>query len=52
MKALPSNRFKSVFQIMVSVVQAAEHQRMKKGLKPSHLNLQDKLLMTLEYLRE
>jgi len=51
-KALPSSRLKSVFQIMASVVHADEHQRMKKGLKPSHLNLQDKLLMTLEYLRE
>jgi hypothetical protein len=58
-KALPSDRFrrltgvsKSVFQIMVSVVQAAEHQRMKKGGKPSHLKPEDKLLMTLEYLRE
>jgi hypothetical protein len=58
-KALPSDRFrrltgvsKSVFQIMVSVIQVAEHQRMKKGGKPSYLKPEDKLLMTLEYLRE
>jgi hypothetical protein len=58
-KALPSDRFrrltgvsKSVFQIMVSVIQVAEYQRMKKGGKPSYLKPEDKLLMTLEYLRE
>lgn len=58
-KELPSNRFrrltgvsKSVFQIMVGVIQAMEHKRMKKGGKPSHLKTEDKLLMTLEYLRE
>jgi hypothetical protein len=58
-KALPSDRIrrltgvsKSVFQIMVSVIQVAEHQRMKKGGKPSYLKPEDKLLMTLEYLRE
>ena len=58
-KELPSDRFrrltgvsKSVFQIMVSVMQAAEHKRMEKGGKPSHLKTEDKLLMTLEYLRE
>jgi hypothetical protein len=58
-KDLPSNRFrrltgvsKSVFQIMANVIKEAEHQRMKKGGKPSYLNSEDKLLMTLEYLRE
>jgi Helix-turn-helix of DDE superfamily endonuclease len=58
-KGLPSDRFrrltgvsKSVFQIMVGVIQAMEHERMKKGGKPSHLKTEDKLLMTLEYLRE
>jgi Helix-turn-helix of DDE superfamily endonuclease len=58
-KELPSNKFrrltgvsKFVFQIMVSVIQAAEHKRLEKGGKPSHLKPEDKLLMTLEYLRE
>lgn len=58
-KGLSSDRFrrltgvsKSVFQIMVGVIQAVEHERMKKGGKPSYLKTEDKLLMTLEYLRE
>jgi len=58
-KNLPSNSFrrltgvsKSIFQTMVIVVKSAEHQRMEKGGKPSHLNAENKLLMTLEYLRE
>jgi Helix-turn-helix of DDE superfamily endonuclease len=57
--SLPSNRFrrltgvsKSVFQTMLTVIRAAEQKRMEKGGKPSYLNTEDKLLMTLEYLRE
>jgi len=58
-KDLPSKGFrrltgvsKSVFQTMVTVVKAAEQKRMEKGGKPSYLNAENKLLMTLEYLRE
>ena len=58
-KKLPSSGFrrltgvsKSVFQTMLTVVKAAEKKRMEKGGKPPHLGTEDKLLMTLEYLRE
>lgn len=58
-KELPSGRFrrltgvsKSVFHLMVGVVRAAEHKRMEKGGRSSYLKTEDKLLMTLEYLRE
>ncbi len=58
-KDLQSNQFKrltgvskTVFQTMVTIIRAAECTRMKKGGKPSHLGTEDKLLMTLEYLRE
>lgn len=58
-KSLQSNGFKRLtgvsklsFLTMLAVVKAAEQKRMEKGGKPSHLNVEDKLLMTLEYLRE
>lgn len=58
-KSLQSNGFKrltgvskSSFLTMLAVVKTAEQKRMEKGGKPSHLNVEDKLLMTLEYLRE
>ncbi|MGE5196025.1 MAG: helix-turn-helix domain-containing protein, partial [Anaerolineae bacterium] len=37
---------------MVAVVKAAEHAHRQRGGKPPHLSTEDKLLMTLEYLRE
>ena len=43
---------KASFEKMVSVVKEAENHRMAKGGKPPHLTVEDKLLMTLEYLRE
>jgi hypothetical protein len=43
---------KTSFEKMVSIVKEAENHRMAKGGKPSHLTVEDKLLMTLEYLRE
>lgn len=43
---------KSVFQLMIAVVKAAERVCMKHGGRPSRLKIEDKLLMTLEYLRE
>lgn len=59
LKTLKSNAFKrltgvskSTFQTMLTVVKAAERKRMEKGGKPSHLHVEDKLLMSLEYLRE
>jgi len=58
-KSLQPNGFKrltgvskSSFQTMLAVVKAADQKRMRKGGKASHLNVEDKLLMTLEYLRE
>jgi len=58
-KDLPSNRFrrltgmsKLVFQIMVNAIQTAEHKHKGRIGKPSRLKTEDKLLMTLEYLRE
>ena len=53
-KDLPSNRFrrltgvsKLVFQLMVNVIQIAEHKHKGKMGKPSRLKIEDKLLMTL-----
>jgi hypothetical protein len=43
---------KSTYQTMLSVVRAAEEKRMEKGGKPPRLSVENKLLMTLEYLRE
>ena len=43
---------KSVFQTMVSVVKAAERERMQQGGKPPRLSTEDRVLMALEYLRE
>jgi Helix-turn-helix of DDE superfamily endonuclease len=58
-KDLSANEFrrltgvsKFVFQTMVTVIKNTEHKRMQKGGKPFHLNTEDRLLMTLEYLRE
>ena len=43
---------KFVFQEMVSIVKKAENERKSRGGKPSSLEVEDKVLMTLEYLRE
>jgi len=58
-KDLSANEFrrltgvsKFAFQKMMTVIQKAEHKRMRKGGKPFHLNIENRLLMTLEYLRE
>jgi len=40
------------FQEMILILQDAEAKRMSKGGKPNRLKLEDRLLMTLEYLRE
>lgn len=43
---------KVVFLEMVTIIKKAENKRKVKGGKPSHLGAEDKVLMTLEYLRE
>lgn len=43
---------KSTFIEMISVVEEAENKKTSRRGKPSHLSIGDKLLMTLEYLRE
>ena len=41
-----------IFQEMVLLLKKAEATRKARGGKPNHLKIQDRLLMTLEYLRE
>ena len=43
---------KDTFTAMSSIVREAENKRMSRGGKPPHLGIEDRLLMTLEYLRE
>jgi Helix-turn-helix of DDE superfamily endonuclease len=43
---------KTTFTEMIGVVKEAENKRTSRRGKPSHLSTEDKLLMTLEYLRE
>jgi len=43
---------KDTFTVMSSIVREAENKRMSRGGKPPHLGVEDRLLMTLEYLRE
>ncbi len=43
---------KGTFVEMVSIIKKAEDIKMSRGGKPSHLAIEDRLLMTLEYLRE
>ena len=43
---------KDTFVEMVSIVKEAENKKMSQGGKPSHLSIEDRLLMALEYLRE
>ena len=58
-KDLSANEFKRLtgvskfaFQTMLTVIIKAGHQRMQKAGKPFQLNTEDRLLLTLEYLRE
>ena len=37
---------------MITVVKEAENKRISRRGKPPHLSIEDRLLMTLEYLRE
>ena len=43
---------KDTFAKMISVVRKAASSRMSRGGKPAHLSIEDRLLMSLEYLRE
>jgi Helix-turn-helix of DDE superfamily endonuclease len=43
---------KNTFEEMVAIIKEAEHKRMSRGGKPPHLGIEDRVLMTLEYLRE
>ncbi len=43
---------KVTFAGMVAVVKEAENKRTSRRGKPPHLSIEDRLLMTLEYLRE
>jgi len=43
---------KATFREMVSVIKETENKRPSRRGKPSHLLIEDRVLMTLEYLRE
>jgi hypothetical protein len=43
---------KTTFMEMILIITEAENKRMSRGGKPPHLGVEDRLLMTLEYLRE
>lgn len=43
---------KHTFLKMVAIVKQAENNKKSRGGKPSHLCVEDRVLMTLEYLRE
>ena len=43
---------KATFREMVSVIKEIENNRFSRRGKPSHLSIEDRVLMTLEYLRE
>jgi hypothetical protein len=43
---------KTTFIEMISVVMEVENKRTSRRGRPSHLSIEDRLLMTLEYLRE
>ncbi len=43
---------KTTFLAMIAVVKEAENKRTSRRGKPPHLSIEDRLLMTLEYLRE
>ena len=43
---------KTTFIEMIAVIKEAENKRTSRRGKPPHLSIEDRLLMTLEYLRE
>jgi len=43
---------RTTFDVMVTIVNRAEEQLKAQGSKPNKLSVEDRLLMTLEYLRE
>jgi hypothetical protein len=43
---------KTTFTEMITIVKETENKRTSKRGKPPHLSIEDRLLMTLEYLRE
>lgn len=43
---------KTTFTEMIAIVKETENKRTSRRGKPSHLSIEDRLLMTLEYLRE
>src|SRR6516165_9990034 len=43
---------KSAFLKMIAIVKEAENTRVSRRGKPAHLTIEDRILMTLEYLRE
>jgi hypothetical protein len=49
---LPSGVRKTIFHEMLEIARIADAKQMVKGGRPSHLRIEDKLLMSLEYLRE
>ena len=43
---------KTTFDLMINILNQAERKRKAQGGKPNKLSMEDRLLMTLEYLRE
>ena len=43
---------RKTFEIMVNILEKAEGEKKAKGGRPNKLSITDRLLMTLEYLRE
>lgn len=43
---------RGTFDVMISILTQAEIKRKEQGGKPNKLSIEDRLLMTLEYLRE
>ena len=43
---------RTTFDVMVTIINRAEEQLKAQGGKPNKLSVEDRLLMTLEYLRE
>ena len=43
---------KATFEEMVSVIKEVESNRFSRRGKPAHLSIEDRVLMTLEYLRD
>jgi hypothetical protein len=43
---------KATFEKMVEILKVSDSQKKKRGGRPNKLNIEDQLLLTLEYLRE